>query len=195
MNFSCFRIALAALLFRGIAAAEGDGQGANAKKGLRGLAGNQFDLDARDLLSLVQNSEYHRDENLVYLADRNGRDGTLARLDLYLAQILYCPRGGECFSIGNIKEVTGKQPNPVTPNPTCSRDKRVSIYKFWINGQYETGTHNEHQLRLDGSKYFPNHSSDCDQYTMDTATGGKDRHISLATRRLRSSSTHTKASR
>eukprot|EP00546_Thalassionema_frauenfeldii_P000548 CAMPEP_0178932126 /NCGR_PEP_ID=MMETSP0786-20121207/22400_1 /TAXON_ID=186022 /ORGANISM="Thalassionema frauenfeldii, Strain CCMP 1798" /LENGTH=340 /DNA_ID=CAMNT_0020609295 /DNA_START=822 /DNA_END=1844 /DNA_ORIENTATION=- len=46
----------------------------------------------------------------------------------------------------------------------CSKDKRVKISKFWINGDYENGTHNEHQLRLDGNKYFPNKASDCDQY-------------------------------
>jgi len=46
---------------------------------------------------------------------------------------------------------------------SCSDSKKVKITKFWINGDCDAGATGEHQLRLDGSKYFPIFSSDCDQ--------------------------------
>ena len=45
----------------------------------------------------------------------------------------------------------------------CGNAKKVRIYKFWINGDDDAGAEGEHQLRLDGAKYFPKRSTDCKQ--------------------------------
>jgi hypothetical protein len=39
---------------------------------------------------------------------------------------------------------------------TCSREKKVRIYKFCINGDDDgAGPHGEHTLRLNGQRYYP----------------------------------------
>ena len=45
----------------------------------------------------------------------------------------------------------------------CSREKKVQIYKFCIDGDDDAGAYGEHQLRLDGHKYYPNSGNDCPQ--------------------------------
>ena len=42
-----------------------------------------------------------------------------------------------------------------TATTPCSQQKKVKIYKFYINGDCDGGSFGEHQLRLDGKKYFP----------------------------------------
>lgn len=41
--------------------------------------------------------------------------------------------------------------------------KKVKIYKFCIDGDDDAGAHGEHQLRLDGRRYYPQSSCDCRQ--------------------------------
>lgn len=48
---------------------------------------------------------------------------------------------------------------------SCSLEKKVKIYKFYINGDCDGGAYGEHQLRLDGHKYFPLFDGDCAQET------------------------------
>jgi len=45
----------------------------------------------------------------------------------------------------------------------CSKDKLVRVTKFIINGDDDSGPNGEHQLRLQGKKYFPNKATDCTQ--------------------------------
>lgn len=52
-----------------------------------------------------------------------------------------------------------------TTTTSCSPEKKVKIYKFYINGDCDGGAYGEHQLRLDGKKYFPRYDSDCAQGT------------------------------
>lgn len=146
--------------------------------------GNQFNLDARELTGFADSNghvwkssrqiwneltidndfkwkESYSDENSVYLLDKNGRDGVTARIDLKLAQIIYCPDVGRCSAMAAIKTVASNQ-----KQHQCSRDKEVRIYKFSINGECDSSgdiPRGEHQLRFDGSKYFPNRNSDCNQ--------------------------------
>jgi len=46
---------------------------------------------------------------------------------------------------------------------SCSKDKLVRVTKFIINGDDDSGPNGEHQLRLQGKKYFPNKATDCTQ--------------------------------
>ena len=74
----------------------------------------------------------------------------------------------------NLRGVTRRDDDAIDAKPvnhsthrglatSCSAEKKIKIYKFCINGDDDAGSHGEHQIRLDGQKYFPNRSSDCAQ--------------------------------
>lgn len=145
--------------------------------------GNQFNLDARDLFSLVDSNgctwtstrkrwnehainndfkwkESHRDKNTVYLLGRKEREGATARLELDTAKVVYCPPNGErCFKFATIETVKAER-----EDRECSGNKQVMIYNFFINGKFDGGrAEGEYQLTLGGNRYFPDGPSDCDQ--------------------------------
>lgn len=51
---------------------------------------------------------------------------------------------------------------PKVVSSVCNA-KRVKIYKFCINGDNDGGAYGEHQIRLDGQKYYPHNANDCTQ--------------------------------
>lgn len=49
---------------------------------------------------------------------------------------------------------------------SCSKEKKVKIHRFCINGDADAGAKGEHQIRLNGNPYFPSTSSSgCAQST------------------------------
>jgi len=61
-------------------------------------------------------------------------------------------------------------PNDILPNDSRRKlstsdceQKRVRVYKFCINGDDDSGAHGEHQIKLDGERYYPQGGSDCPQ--------------------------------
>ena len=113
---------------------------ANKNSNLRGLAPNQFSLNARELAGVVDDlgtvwsyssgtqwyehtsdhdylgiwNENHRDDHSVYLTSESGteRQGNTARIDLYLAQVVTC--SAQCNS-STITEVT-RMEVPTSPS-------------------------------------------------------------------------------
>lgn len=46
---------------------------------------------------------------------------------------------------------------------SCSCEKKVKIEKFCINGDADVGASGEHQIRLDGNRYYPLTSANCNE--------------------------------
>lgn len=103
-------------------------------------------------LKLVRKASTEERENQVAYLQAELKEAEEKLKDLEEKLAAY--DGGEV--VGDAEDEDGRK-------LSCHADKLVTIIKFTINGNDDAGAHGEHQLRLNGHKYYPNTAADCKQ--------------------------------